>query len=245
MIDSGYTFYRQNKVGGTTNTNVNSSLLFPYVDPSSPAGGITVEGWKMLWKYCANGQLFTQDKYGFDPINRGEVAISSYYLSGFYNQVTANNAGSETPLKGTLEPENWAVIDIADGTYYTCTYMGIIDRERTAEEQAIVEAFLEWFGSADTQIAKGELMGFGYSVNSEVMNYVYPNGLPDIVKIPNMALKKIEGTDMNYAQYVAAHITEWNNIQTNLGFFWNDATNPPAEPDWDNIDWATITQSKG
>lgn len=245
MIDCGYTFYRQNKVGGTTNTNVNNSLLYPYVDPSSPAGGISVEGWKTLWKYCTEGQLFTEDKYGFDPINRGDVAVSSYYLSTFYQNIVMNNIGSENPLKGTLEPENWAVVDVADGTYYTCTYMGIIDRERSAEEQAIVEAFLEWFGSADYIIAQGELTGFGYNVNSEVMNYVYPDGLPAIVNIKNMALQKVEGTDMNYAQYVAEHIAEWNNIQTNLGFFWNDENNPPAEPDWDNIDWATIVQSAG
>ena len=28
---------------------------------------------------------------------------------------------------------------------------------------------------------------------------------------------------------------------TNLGFFWKDMSAPTAEPDWDNLDWATLT----
>ena len=44
IVDCGYTWYRQNKVGGTTNANINSAMLYAFVDPSSPAGGIsTVE----------------------------------------------------------------------------------------------------------------------------------------------------------------------------------------------------------
>ena len=49
---------------------------------------------------------------------------------------------------------------------------------------------------------------------------------------------------MTYAAYVAAHTSEWTNILTNLGFYWADAKDAPAEPDWDNLDWATLTQSK-
>ena len=29
---------------------------------------------------------------------------------------------------------------------------------------------------------------------------------------------------------------------TNLGFYWADNAAAPAEPDWDNVDWATMTQ---
>ena len=56
VVNSGYTWYRQNKVGGTTNANINSAMLYPFTDPTSPAGGITVEGWKTLWAYCAGGK---------------------------------------------------------------------------------------------------------------------------------------------------------------------------------------------
>ena len=42
----GYSWYRQNKVGGTTNANINSAMLYAFVDPASPAGGISVDGWK-------------------------------------------------------------------------------------------------------------------------------------------------------------------------------------------------------
>ena len=76
IVDSGYTWYRQGKVGGTTNANINSAMLYPFVDPNSPAGGISVDGWKTLWKYCANG-VFTGDSYGFDPLNRGDVQIGT------------------------------------------------------------------------------------------------------------------------------------------------------------------------
>lgn len=246
MIDSGYTWYRQNKVGGTTNTNVNSSLLYPYVDPNSEAGGISVEGWKMLWQYCAGGRVFTEDNYGFEPLNRADVQISSHFLSNIFGKVSDAATTSEHPLLGTTAPENWAVVDIADGTYYTCAFIGIIDRaDRTPEETAAVQAYLEWFGSTDCLLATLEEVGAIYPVNSEAQEAAFPSGVPEIITIKNMALNPIPGTDMNYAQYVAEHITEWNNIQTNLGFFWSDVNNPPAEPDWDNIDWATITQSAG
>ena len=47
------------------------------------------------------------------------------------------------------------------------------------------------------------------------------------------------------AAYVAARSAEWTNIMSNLGFYWQDNSNAPAEPDWDNLDWATLTQKKG
>ena len=56
------------------------------------------------------------------------------------------------------------------------------------------------------------------------------------------ALAKVEGTDMTYAAYVAAHSAEWTNIMTNLGFYWADASDARPEPDWDSLDWATLTQ---
>ncbi len=78
VVDSGYTWYRQNKIGGTTNANINSAMLYPFTDPDSPAGGISIDGWKALWKFCADGKSGGDDyKYGFDPLNKGDVAISS------------------------------------------------------------------------------------------------------------------------------------------------------------------------
>ena len=47
--------------------------------------------------------------------------------------------------------------------------------------------------------------------------------------------------DTIYADYVAAHSSEWTNIMTNLGFYWADASGAAAEPDWDNLDWSTHT----
>ena len=82
IVDCGYTWYRQNKVGGTTNSNINSAMLYAFVDPSSPAGGISVDGWKTLWKYCAEGKTGGDDyKYGFDPLNKCDVQVSSFYSS--------------------------------------------------------------------------------------------------------------------------------------------------------------------
>jgi iron(III) transport system substrate-binding protein len=49
IVNSGYKWYRQGKVGGTTNANINSAMLYSFTDPESPAGGISVDGWKTLW----------------------------------------------------------------------------------------------------------------------------------------------------------------------------------------------------
>ena len=244
VVDCGYTWYRQNKVGGTTNTNINSALLYAFTDPASPAGGISVDGWKTLWAYCANGKTGGDDyKYGFVPLNKGDVQVSSFYSSSLYGQIDAAAEGSDIPLKGTMEPENWALVEIDDGTYYIAEYLGILDKEgRSAEETEAVMAFAEWFGSADVQAAWGEEFD-SYPCNKDAADILYPNGIPAIYQIKNFALNEVEGAGMTYADYVAAHITEWTNIQTNLGFYWKDDADAAAEPDWDNLDWSVLTQA--
>ncbi len=244
VVNSGYTWYRQNKVGGTTNANINSALLYPFTDPTSPAGGITVDGWKTLWKFCADGKFGGDEwKYGIDPLIRGDVAISEYYSSSLYGSIdNAADVNPDKPLKGTYTPENWALVDIADGTYYIAEYIGILDKPgRTAEQTEAVKAFAEWFGSAAVQAAWGEEFD-SFPCNTVAAAELYPDGIPAIYQIPNFALNKVEGTEMTYAEYVAAHSAEWTNIMTNLGFYWKDANAAPAEPAWDTLDWATLTQ---
>lgn len=243
LVDCGYTWYRQNKVGGTTNSNINSALLYAYVDPSSAAGGISVDGWKMLWKYCEQGVSGGDDyKYGFAPLNMGYVQVSSFYSSSLYGQIDAAAESSSNPLKGTMEPENWALVDIEDGTYYIAEYIGILDKAGRSDEQTeAVKAFAEWFGSADVQASWGEEFD-SYPCNKAAADILYPNGVPEIYTLPNFALSTVAG-GQTYADYVAAHSSEWTNILTNLGFFWADDSSAVAEPDWDNLDWATLTQS--
>ena len=244
IVNCDYTWYRQNKVGGTTNSNINSAMLYSFVDPSSPAGGISVDGWKALWKFCANGKSGGDDyKYGFTPLNKGDVQVSCFYSSSLYGSIDAAADSSSTPLKGTMKPENWALVDIKDGTYYIAEYIGVLDKAgRTAEETEAVKAFAEWFGSSDVQAAWGEEFD-SYPCNTVAASILYPDGVPEIYTLKNFALNKVDGTDMTYAEYVSAHSSEWTNIMTNLGFYWADANAAVAEPDWDSLDWATLTQS--
>ncbi len=242
IVDSGLVWYRQGKVGGTTNSNINSAMLYAFVDPDSEAGGISLDGWKTLWNYCENG-IYTGDSYGFDPLNRGDVQLSTFYSSSLYGNIDAAAESSENPLLGTMEPENWALVDIDDGTYYIAEYIGILDKAgRSDEETEAVKAFAEWFGSAEVQAEWGEEFA-SYPCNQAAAEILYPDGLPAIYTIKNFALNQIEGTGMTYAEYVAEHSTEWTNIMTNLGFYWADASSAVAEPDWENLDWATLTQS--
>ena len=243
VINSGYTWYRQNKIGGTTNANINSAMLYAFTDPASPAGGISIDGWKALWKFCADGKSGGDDyKYGFDPLNKGDVAISEFYSSALYGKIDAAADSSEHPLIGALEPENWALVDIADGTYYIAEYIGLLDKAgRTEEQTEQVKAFADWFGSAELQAAWAEEFD-SVPCNKEAVDLVYGEDVPEIYLIPNFALSTVEGTDMTYAAYVAAHSAEWTNIMTNLGFYWADASEARPEPDWDSLDWATLTQ---
>lgn len=219
-------------------------MLYSFVDPTSEAGGVSIDGWKTLWAYCANGKSGGDDyKYGFVPLNKGVVTVSSFYSSGLYGQIDAAAEGSENPLLGTLEPENWALVEIDDGAYFIAEYIGILDKaDRTAEETEAVLAFAEWFGSAEIQSAWGEEFDT-YPCNQGAAAALYPDGIPAIYAMANLALTTVEGTDMTYAEYVAAHTTEWTNIMTNLGFYWADNASAPAEPDWDNLDWSNLTRS--
>jgi len=244
LVDSGYNWYRQGKVGGTTNMNINNAMLYSFTDPASPAGGISVEGWKRLWAYCANGNN-TGDKYGLEPLVRGDVQISTFYSSSLYGEITSTseNPAYEHPLKGVPVGENWGLVDIADGTYYIAEYIGVLDREgRTEEQTETVKAFAEWFGSAETQIAWSEAFD-SYPCNNDAVAALYDE-VPPIYAIKNCSLTTVPGTEMTYAEYVGAHSAEWTNIMTNLGFYWADNANAPAEPDWDNLDWAVLTQKQ-
>lgn len=244
LVNSGYTWYRQNKVGGTTNKNTNYAMLYAFTDPESPAGGISLDGWKTLWAYCANGKVFPDDKYGLDPLIRGDVQVSTFYSSSLYGNIeAAEEAGTEAnPLHGTLEPENWDLVDIDDGTYYIAEYLGVIDNpNRTEEQTEAVKAFADWFGSAETQIAWSDEFD-SYPCNTDAAAELFDE-VPAIYAIPNFSLNTVEGTDMTYAEYVGAHSSEWTNIMTNLGFFWPDSASAVAEPDWDNLDWSTLTQA--
>jgi len=244
LVDSGYNWYRQGKVGGTTNMNINNAMLYSFTDPASPAGGISVEGWKRLWAYCANGNN-TGDKYGLEPLVRGDVQISTFYSSSLYGEITSTseNPAYEHPLKGVPVGENWDLVDIADGTYYIAEYIGVLDREgRTEEQTETVKAFAEWFGSAETQIAWSEAFD-SYPCNNDAVAALYDE-VPPIYAIKNCSLTTVPGTEMTYAEYVGAHSAEWTNIMTNLGFYWADNANAPAEPDWDNLDWAVLTQKQ-
>ena len=243
VINCGYPWYRQNKIGGTTNANINSAMLYAFTDPTSPAGGISIDGWKALWKFCADGKFGGDDyKYGFDPLNKGDVAVSEFYSSALYGKIDAAAEGSQNPLKGALEPENWALVDIKDGTYYIAEYIGILDKAgRTDEQTEAVKAFVNWFGSAEVQAAWAEEFD-SFPCNTEAARIVYGDDIPAIYQIPNFALTTVPGTDMTYAAYVAANSAAWTNIMTNLGFYWKDAADAPAEPDWASLDWATLTQ---
>jgi len=108
----------------------------------------SVDGWKTLWKFCAEGVFSSDDtyKYGFDPLNNGDVAITEFYSSALYGKIDAAAESSEHPITN----DNWALVDIADGTYYIAEYVGILDKAgRTDEETEIVKAFAEWFGDAE------------------------------------------------------------------------------------------------
>ena len=186
--------------------------------------------------------MFTGDKYGFDPLNRGDVQVSTFYSSSLYGMVDGAASGSEHPLLGTLEPENWALVEIEDGTYYIAEYLGVLDLEgRTEEETEVVKAFAEWFGSAEVQADWADEFD-SFPCNAAAAAMIYDQ-TPAIYTLKNCALTKVDGTELNYAEYVAAHSAEWTNIMTNLGFYWADNNAAPAEPDWDNLDWSVLTQA--
>lgn len=244
MAEQGYVFYRQGKVGGTTNGNINNCMLYPFTDPTSPAGGISVEGWKALWNYCAKG-VHTGDSYGFDPLNRGEVQLSTFYSSSLYGSVDTADSGSKNPLTYDVAkkaPGNWALVEVADGSYYIAEYIGVIEKAGRTEAQTLqVKAFCDWLGSTATQIEYANQFD-RYPCNTEAAKACDIVDYAGIYSLPNMAKNIVPGTNMEYNAYVAAHTAEWTNIMTNLGFFWKEGTH--AEPDWNNLDWATLCKAK-
>ena len=203
-----------------------------------------MDGWKTLWRYCAEGKSGGEDyHYGFLPLNRGDVQVSAYYSSSLYGQINAAAESSEKPLRGTLKPETWALIDIEDGTFYIAEYIGILEKAgRTAEQTAIVTAFAEWFGSAETQAAWGAQFDT-YPCNNKAAKMLYPEGVPEIYTLPNLARNVVRNAGVTYASYVTAHADEWRNIMTNLGFFWANESDAAPEPNWDTLNWNALIRA--
>ena len=142
----------------------------------------------------------------------------------------------------SLELHDDVTVELAGGTgIVVTTNVETIPTDENNLVVKAVKAFAEWFGSAETQAAWAEEFD-SFPCNQGAVELVYGSDVPEIYLIKNFALTTVEGTDMTYAAYVAAHSSEWTNIMTNLGFYWADASNAPAEPDWDNLDWATLTQ---
>ena len=228
IVNCGYKWYRQNKVGGTTNANINSALLYSFTDPTSPCRRHLRGRLEDAVELLRRRHVFGGDdyKYGFDAPEPRRRA--GFHLLLFFS-VRQDRRGRllkapMRPLKGTIEPENWALVDIDDGTYYIAEYLGILNREgRTDEETEAVKAFADWFGSAETQAAWSDEFD-SFPCNEAAAKEIYGEDIPAIYTLKNFALAKVEGTDMTYAEYVAAHSAEWTNIMTNLGFYWADSS---------------------
>ena len=243
IVDCGYTWYRQGKVGGTTNSNINSAMLRAISESNPPRAA---SPWK-AGRPCGTTAPTASTPATATALIRSTAARCRFLPSTPALSTatwTARADSSEHPLLGTLEPENWALVDIADGTYYIAEYLGILDREgRTPEETEAVVAFAEWFGSADTQAEWADEFD-SFPCNTAAVAEIYDE-TPAIYTLKNFALETVEGTDMTYAEYVGAHSSEWTNIMTNLGFYWADNSAAPTEPDWDNLDWSVLTQAAG
>ena len=111
---------------------------------------------------------------------------------------------------------------------------------RTEEQTLQVKAFCEWFGSTETQTQWANEFD-RYPCNTEAAAASDLVDYAGIYSLHNMAQDKVG--DKLYYEYVAEHSSEWTNIMTNLGFYWADMSKPNAEPDWANLDWATLCKA--
>ncbi len=239
VLDSGYQWCQADLEDEDALRMLTAAILFPYVDPESPAGGISVDGWKVLWKYCSGG-IQTNSEEETDPLSREGVQIA-FCTSSMLSDRYAIPKKPGKPLLDVAIPGNWSPAEIDDGTFCETEYMGILNKAgRTAEETAAVCSFAEWFGSAEVQADWAEYFG-GCPCNREATGLLYGETLPDLYAPHNIALDKV-GTDQTYSAYAIAHSSEWNNILENLGFFQAGAEEDAApEPDWENLDWVQIT----
>ena len=238
-LDSGYRWNLPDPEDENTLFSLNAAILFPYVDPNSPAGGISAEGWKTLWKYYADG-ILADNSEETDPLSPDGVQIafcSSSLLCDRY--AVPKNPGH--PLPDVVLPENWSFAEIEDGSFNSPEYMGILNRAgRTADETAAVYSFAEWFGSAEVQADWAEYFG-GYPCNRVSSELLYGNEIPELYTPHDFSLDNVY-PDQTYSAYAIAHSAEWNSILENLGFFQTGADHGVTqEPDWENIDWAEIT----
>ena len=240
VLDSGYHWNHPDTADANALFSLNAAMLFPYIDPNSPAGGISAEGWKTLWKIYADG-VFPKDDEPADPLNLDGVQVAFCSSSALSSPSAASPKIQGYPPSDIVIPESWSLVEIDDGSFDTPEYIGILEKAgRTADETAAVLSFAEWFGSAEVQADWAEYFG-GFPCNRVACELLYGNEIPAPYSFHNLALDEV-WNNQNYAAYAIEHAAEWNKILDKFGFFPADADGRVSgEPDWENIDWTELT----
>ena len=239
LPDCGYQWSRPDTAEPNALFSLNAAMLFPYLDPNSPAGGVSAEGWKSLWKIYADG-ISPKDDEETDPLNLEDVQIA-FTSSSTLSRSAASPHQQSYPLSELVIPEGWSIVDVEDGSFDSPEYIGILEKAgRTEEETAAVLSFAEWFGSAEVQADWAEYFG-GFPCNKVACELLYGTEIPAPYAFHNLALDEV-WNDQSYSDYAIGHAAEWQNILDKLGVSPADADGRiPGEPDWENIDWTELT----
>lgn len=112
-----------------------AGVLWPYVDAST--GEVSDEGWDVLTNILKNGrQLAAGQSIDWNWVKSGEMPILVNWLGGVETGAADNDLSVQ-------------VVNPPDGTPYVSTGVALTPR---AAENSDAKEFLDWFGSADTQI---------------------------------------------------------------------------------------------
>ncbi|MCA1305302.1 extracellular solute-binding protein [Microbacterium esteraromaticum] len=157
-------------------------ILWRYADPET--GEVSPEGWDALAAILQNAkQLSDGQQFDWDWVASGELPVVVNWLGGV--QIGADDNDLDI-----------AVVDTDGGTPFVSTGVAIVNGTDRAEQ---AQRFLDWFGSADFQVAYVEATHNDTPLNSDA-----------VARLPEAAaaLDSLTKQDIDWS-VVTPHLTEW------------------------------------
>ena len=169
-------------LSGGTPKMILASILARYADKDGELG-VSEEGWEVVKKYIQNAHIYTEGEDHRTAIIEGKYKYGQMWGNGLLQLEKERNVKMQF-----MQPEI--------GMPFVSEHLGIVKNSKKTE---LAEEFINWFGSAETQLAWSNQFGT-IPANKKALEKA-----PDYVK---EFASKTKQQDIDW-EFVGQHIDQW------------------------------------
>ncbi len=169
-------------LSGGTPKMILASILARYADKDGELG-VSEEGWEVVKKYIQNAHIYTEGEDHRTAIIEGKYKYGQMWGNGLLQLEKERNVKMQF-----MQPEI--------GMPFVSEHLGIV---KNSKKTQLAEEFINWFGSAETQLAWSNQFGT-IPANKKALEKA-----PDYVK---EFASKTKQQDIDW-EFVGQHIDQW------------------------------------